>query len=191
MKKSFITISIIVGILAFGAGIYNLGKIFNQPSEEEIQEARQQIEKEFNTAEAELPEDEQLNLSERFPDNLKESQIQEIIHGMSHQKVEAEAKWGEYQITQERVERLLEVAILNEAAYQHGKTYVTILEKWAKGDFSTADKDHNAIWQILGGTVGEATGLLSPVEEQEYIERHFKNKTPKKENGNNEENTEE
>lgn len=175
MKKTILTLSIIIAVLGIGVGTYYIGKLLNEPSDEEIQEAQKQIEEQFQTAEVEMPEEEKLNLLERFPDNLKESEIQEIIHGMSHQKVRADLKWGNYQITQERVARLLEVAILNQETYQNGKTYVNILEKWEEGNFSQADKDHNAIWAILGGSVGEATGLLSPIEEQEYIDRHFKN----------------
>lgn len=175
MKKLFITLSSILIVIALGVGIYNLEKILNKPSEEEIEAAKKQIEKEFKTAENEMAKDEKLNLIENFPDDLKESQMQSIIHGMSHQKVRADTKWGEYQITQERVNRLLEVAKLNETNYKHGYAYIDILEKWSKGDFSQADKDHNTIWEIQGGTIGEATGLLSPIEEQEYIERHFNN----------------
>jgi len=173
MKKTLIILLIIIGILALGVGIYSFGNKLNEPTAEDIQQAETLVEQQFKTKEEEMPKEERLNLIERFPDDLKENQLQSIIHGMSHQKVKAEQKWGEYQITQERVVRLLEVAKLNESAYQYGKTYVGILERWSKGDFSQADKDHNAIWKILGGTVGEATGLLSPVEEQEYIERHF------------------
>jgi hypothetical protein len=45
-----------------------------------------------------------------------------------------------------------------------------ILNRWAEGDFSRADKDHNAIWNVQGGTIGEATGVMSPEEEQQYLE---------------------
>ncbi|PYF08948.1 DUF6241 domain-containing protein [Ureibacillus chungkukjangi] len=174
MKKTLIIFFIIVGVLAIGVGVYYLSKYLNEPSEEEILDAQEQIEEEFKTAEVDMPEDDKLDLKIRFPDDLAESNIQDIIHGMSHQKVAAEQKWGEYQITQERVERLLEVAILNKEKYISGDAYVSILEKWVQGDFSNAVLDHNYIWSLQGGNVGEATRLLTPVEEKAYIESHFK-----------------
>lgn len=101
-------------------------------------------------------------------EQLTDVDYQEYIHGMSHQKVKAEQKWGFYQINAERINWLL--AGLNNTSLQYSDVYQSILEKWASGDFSTADKDHNKIWQIQGGTIGEATGLLSPEEEKAYIE---------------------
>jgi hypothetical protein len=86
---------------------------------------------------------------------------------MSHQKVKAKQKWGFYQITPERIIWLLEGLDLVEVQYE--KIYWEILEKWAQEDFSTADEDHNTIWQLQGGTIGEATGVLSPEEEKVYI----------------------
>ncbi|MFD1850086.1 DUF6241 domain-containing protein [Oceanobacillus bengalensis] len=103
--------------------------------------------------------------------SIEESTIyhyNEYIHGMSHQKVKAEEKWGYYEIHPERIQWLLEgldvVEINNETVYRK------ILERWAEGDFSKVDDDHNAIWTLQGGTIGEATGILSPEEEQAYIE---------------------
>ncbi|WP_053075072.1 DUF6241 domain-containing protein [Ornithinibacillus californiensis] len=101
-------------------------------------------------------------------DQLTDIDYQEYIHGMSHQKVAAEEKWGYYQITPDRVYWLLEG--LDVVNLQHKETYKSILEKWANGDFSSADKDHNAIWALQGGTIGEATGILSPEEEKAFME---------------------
>jgi hypothetical protein len=101
-------------------------------------------------------------------EGLTDSDYQEYIHGMSHQKVKAEEKWGFYQINEERIRWLLEGLDSNDV--KHGDLYREILEKWANGDFSSADDDHNAIWQLQGGTVGEATGVLSAEEEKAYIE---------------------
>ena len=39
-------------------------------------------------------------------------------------------------------------------------------------DFSQVDQDHNTVWRLQGGTIGEATGILTPKEEQAYIESH-------------------
>ncbi|WP_246001333.1 DUF6241 domain-containing protein [Oceanobacillus piezotolerans] len=91
----------------------------------------------------------------------------EYIHGMSHQKVKASEKWGFYEIHPTRINWLLEgletVDVDNEEIYQD------ILERWRAKDFSRVDKDHNQIWKIQNGTIGEASGILSPEEEQAYI----------------------
>jgi hypothetical protein len=114
------------------------------------------------------------NVEQVFPSDLKEFEVQSAIHHMSHQKVEAEKKWGAILITQERVQRLYDVVLANEAEYEHSQKYLQILERWLEGDFSKAVNDHNAIWTLQGGNVGEATGLLSAKEEEDFIEKYMK-----------------
>jgi hypothetical protein len=104
---------------------------------------------------------------------LSEVKVQNYIHGMSHQKVKAESKWVHYNLTQERVEWLLEQ--VQNAGYQYEDIYIDILTKWQQGDFTSADKDHNRVWVLLGGTVGKATGVYTEDEEKEYLKRHGKN----------------
>lgn len=111
---------------------------------------------------------------------LNDSDFQEYIHGMSHQKVRAEEKWYFYEINSTRIEWLLDG--LREAPdLEHEQTYEDILKKWEKGDFSSVDDDHNAVWRLLGGTVGKATGILSEEEEKAYIEEHSEKKEPEQE----------
>lgn len=106
-----------------------------------------------------------------FPDELSESDLREAIHAMSHQKVKAKHKWTSILMTPERVDRLLTIVSENEEHFhEHYSIYKGILERWSTGDFSQADKDHNVIWSMQGGTVGIATGLLSPKEEAEFLE---------------------
>lgn len=100
-------------------------------------------------------------------DELTDADYQEYIHGMSHQKVKADEKWGFYQINPERINWLLEG--LNILELHHKDVYSFILEKWAKGDFSSVDDDHNTIWELQGGTIGKATGVLTVEEEEAYI----------------------
>ncbi|MBU9720021.1 MULTISPECIES: DUF6241 domain-containing protein [Bacillaceae] len=111
-------------------------------------------------------------VEEDFPLNLPEHAVQNYIHWMSHQKIHADQKWGKMLITEERINRLLEVVEVNE--YRHEETYRDILLRWQKGDFSKAVEDHNAIWRLQNGTIGEAERLLTEEEEMEYINRHFK-----------------
>jgi Family of unknown function (DUF6241) len=108
-----------------------------------------------------------------FPENMEESNVQDAIHLMSHQKVEADEKWGSLQISDARIQRLIEVIEMNKNQYDHAYVYLDILNRWMEDDFSKADQDHNAIWRLQGGTIGEATGVLSQEEEEKYIKKNF------------------
>lgn len=100
--------------------------------------------------------------------SMNDRKFNDYIHEMSHQKVKADAKRGFYEITDERIDWLLKA--LDKSDPQHKDTYKGILDKWKEGDFSTADQDHNAVWELLDGEVGKATGVMSDEEEKEYVE---------------------
>ncbi|ADU28847.1 DUF6241 domain-containing protein [Evansella cellulosilytica] len=110
-------------------------------------------------------------VEEEFPLNLPEHAVQNFIHWMSHQKVAADQKWGKMLITDERITRIIEVIEANN--YDHEDVYTSILTRWQVGDFSQAVEDHNTIWRLQNGTIGEATRLLTPEEERQYIEKNF------------------
>lgn len=94
------------------------------------------------------------------------------IHGMSHQKVRATDKWVNYEMTDERIAWLLEG--LEKSEVSDADAYRLILNKWIKGDFTHADLDHNTVWWILDGSIGEATGLLTKTEEEKFIEENYR-----------------
>jgi hypothetical protein len=100
---------------------------------------------------------------------LSENLMQQYIHAMSHQKVAAKEKWSFFEITDERIDYLLNQLEINQ--YKHEATYEDILTSWKEGDFSDAVSDHNKVWRIQEGTVGKATGLLSPKEEEAYVNK--------------------
>lgn len=100
-------------------------------------------------------------------ENLTQFDYETFIHGMSHQKVVADQKWGFYGINQKRIDWLLEG--LEKADVGREATFRSILERWKKGDFSQVDEDHNTIWKMQGGTIGKATGILSSEQEREYL----------------------
>ncbi|OEC01308.1 hypothetical protein GY31_13520 [Lysinibacillus sphaericus] len=110
-----------------------------------------------------------------YPDDLEEFKMRNIIHNMSHQKVKTEndIKIGNTQITQAKVDRLLEIAKLNMKLYDNGDVYIKILERWSGGDFSNAVEDHNSIWEMQNGEVGKAIRLLTPEEEKSHIKFYF------------------
>jgi Family of unknown function (DUF6241) len=99
---------------------------------------------------------------------LSEDEIQQYMHGMSHQKVDAKEKWVHIEMTDERIQFL--IGVVEGGSYNNRDLYLDILNRWSEDDFSRADKDHNEIWKLQGGTIGEATGLLTAEEEQEYLE---------------------
>jgi Family of unknown function (DUF6241) len=100
---------------------------------------------------------------------LTETVLQQYIHAMSHQKVEAEEKWSFYKMTDDRIQFLLNQ--LEAEDYEHEDLYHTILLKWQEDDLSSVDDDHNEIWSLQGGTVGEATGILTKEEENQYLQK--------------------
>ena len=112
-------------------------------------------------------------VEKEFPMDMKEDEIMDAIHKMSHQKVVSSKKWGAIPLTPGRVNQLLKVVQKNEKNYDHSSVYKEILERWSQGDFSSVDEDHNEIWNLQGGTVGKAVGILSVEEEKKYIEENF------------------
>src|SRR5690625_3699121 len=73
-------------------------------------------------------------------EELTDADIQEYIHGMSHQKVIAEEKWGFYELLPSRIKWLLD-GLDETTELKHKEIYEAILKKWEQGDFSTVDKD--------------------------------------------------
>ncbi|TYR75228.1 hypothetical protein FZC79_10710 [Rossellomorea vietnamensis] len=106
---------------------------------------------------------------EPFLSPINEKVMQQYIHAMSHQKVEAKQKWSFYEMTDERILYLL--GELDKGDYEHEQVYRDILVKWQEGNFSEVDHDHNEVWTLRGGTVGAAKGILSSEEEQAYLRK--------------------
>lgn len=171
MKGSYKTL-IVLGIAALiGAGAYYY---FQQsPSKsDEIADIAQEI-KERNgrpAAEAEEPAGKAENT---LAPDMEETQLQIYLHHMTHQKVKADKKWGAVEMTSQNIEDLLVIVNANAKLYEHGEYYQAVLKKWQAGDFSNSVEVHNFIWNLQGGTVGRATGLLDEQEEQAYIEKNF------------------
>ena len=147
-------------ILVAGAVVYGVVVLYND---------------EMNSKEFEAIQSEVLN--EVTIENVKyidEKEFQQIIHEMSHQKVHADTKWGHLEITPERIDYLIAVLSIYGEEYENKELYQGILLDWKKGDFSNAVEAHNSIWRLQNGNIGKATRLLTPEEEQEYIEKHFR-----------------
>jgi len=171
MKRKTKAIIVIIGILFTFGGIFGYFKFTEQIEKPAPEKEKAIVEHAGVTLEDKIVTKEEL----LYPDNLIEHKVNEAIHNMSHQKVEAKVKWGHTQITQAKVDRLLEVS--KESNYKFKELYIEILERWSKGDFSHAVEDHNAIWEMQGGdestNSGKAIRLLTPTEEQAYIENNL------------------
>jgi hypothetical protein len=105
---------------------------------------------------------------EKVKTPLSEELIQQYIHAMSHQKVQAKEKWSFFAITDERIAFLLNQLEINN--YEHERLYKEILSNWQNDDFSDAVGYHNAVWNLQDGSIGKATELLSPKEEEAFMQ---------------------
>lgn len=105
--------------------------------------------------------------------NWGDEKVQDTIHKMSHQKVIADQKWGSIMVTQERIETLSQVIEGKKDDLENYDLYRDILDRWMKGDFSQADDDHNAVWELQGGSIGYATGITSKEQENTFTENTF------------------
>lgn len=95
---------------------------------------------------------------------LPEHEVQTMIHSMSHDKTISDYQFGLIPMAPERIARLIDIVETNYDEYEHADLYLDILNRWYVGDFTVADKDHNAIWELQGGEIGEATGVVDTVE---------------------------
>ena len=173
MKKVIWILGIITFILIIGAGWYIVSNLLEIAERENEEIKRVGFKTEDSVEEKQTGSGEaRVNLNP-FQDtkeigDLTDSYYQDYIHKMAHQKVIADTKWGFHEITDERINWLMEgLSVLN---LEHADVYRDILIRWAEGNFSSVDSDHNTIWKLKGGTIGKATGILSPEEEKRYIE---------------------
>jgi hypothetical protein len=103
-----------------------------------------------------------------------EQAVVEVMHEMTHQKVKASEKWGAIEMDQKNIDTVL--SILKSSDFTDKDQMLEIAEKWKKGDFSNIVEDHNYFWQLQGGNVGKAYGMLSKKEEEAFIQKNFKDK---------------
>ena len=172
MKKIIlITVSSIAITLVIGVVAFFTYKSLSKDSVQIKETTSQNVEDGEKVIE--IIETEAEPVEEEFPMDMSEEAIKDAIHGMSHQKVQAEEKWGFIPLTAERVNRLKAIVEQNKDMYEYASIYLDILNRWSNNDFSQVDNDHNEIWDLQNGTIGKATGILSAEEEKAFIEEHF------------------
>lgn len=173
MKNVIWILGTITAVLIIGAGWYLVSDFLEvtESKNDEIKKTASKTEKPVEEHETDSNEVRDVNLNpfgeRKEISDLTDSNYQDYIHKMSHQKVIADTKWGFHEITDERIYWLLEG--MAELQLEYADVYQRILAKWADGDFLEVDNDHNTIWKLQGGTVGEATGILSEEDEGEFI----------------------
>lgn len=100
-----------------------------------------------------------------------ESEVVDVMHKMTHQKVIANEKWGAIPLIPDTIEQVYEIVYSSE--FKIKDDLLEILEKWKAGDFSQAHKDHNYFWSYQDGTIGKALGVMSEEQEREFIINNF------------------
>lgn len=183
MKKILTIVGVVVGlVIAFGYGTYKvLDNVENYQEENSGNEARsvaapdEKDDSPYTNKQEEFKEQTKNIGGQTFEleltDSTTEDEIIEIMHKMTHQKVKAEDKWGAIPMSDHTVTQVLE--FLKKTSFPTNEDLIEIAEKWKKGDFQTVDYDHNFFWQLQGGTVGRAYGIMSPAEEEEFIKNNF------------------
>jgi CBS domain-containing protein len=100
-----------------------------------------------------------------------EEQVMEVMHKMTHQKVRAERKIGAIPMVEDTIIQVYN--IVSNSDFGNKEKMLEIAGKWKNGWFDTIDYDHNFFWKHQEGEVGKAYGVMTSVEEQEFIKNNF------------------
>ncbi|MDQ1144205.1 hypothetical protein QE429_001032 [Bacillus sp. SORGH_AS 510] len=175
MKKVWIIPSIVLLVLI--GGIYGANKVINSEAVSGNKQDKVAVETVDDSTTPEDKDSEQtdtiggIQYDIGIDNTSSEYKVIEVMHKMTHQKVKAEEKWGAIPMIPETINRVYE--IVNNSDFDRKDQLLAILKKWKAGNFAAVDDDHNYFWQYQGGTVGQATGILSKAEEETFILNNF------------------
>ena len=152
-RKKSVIISVIV-ILVIIAAVFGVNYLMDRKSGKLAAKENQQEIKSINE---EISQEESKEL--KPADYYSEAEIYDIMHRMANTKIVAENNkiWGELPMEKEEIQNLK--GIVEKVNYEDREKLLDILTRWEAGDFSQADKDHNYVWEKLGGTIGRALGI--------------------------------
>src|SRR5699024_2782927 len=145
-KKAVWTLFVLIAGLTLGFAFIFVSDVSKQEnSDEAIDEMAEESDKEKEKAAAPekvSAEGKALNPfgAEVKQDEMTEAKIMDYIHKMSHQKIHAEEKWGFIEITDERIDWLLESLEETTEQLEHKNVYEQILRRWQSSDFSHASR---------------------------------------------------
>ncbi|MFS0781664.1 DUF6241 domain-containing protein [Bacillus sp. 1P06AnD] len=175
-KKRVLTLIIVCFAIALGIGVYFAIHYIDQSDSATSKKGIDFSSVSKETAKRLQKENDRSQTSfEQMNEESSEERIVEAMHKMSHQKVEANTKWGALQMNEANINEIANILANTKTSLPHKEQLERIIEKWKSGDFSSADKDHNYIWKLQDGNIGKATGVLSAEEEQEFIKANFDN----------------
>lgn len=114
-----------------------------------------------------------LEFAQSVPEDASEAAVMAMMHKMTHQKVIASEKWGIIQMNQESISKTKQLLLASD--FNSKEELLEMISRWEKGQFDQVDEDHNFIWELQGGSIGRATGILTEQQEQQFIENNFTN----------------
>ncbi|WP_050632333.1 DUF6241 domain-containing protein [Bacillus andreraoultii] len=171
LKYLGLSILVFVGVLVIGGGVlFGSLAFMDAKSNEPIEEPKEEVVKAESLENVSHSEIRERVSSKRKQAYVDELDFMQTIHEMTHQKVEADQKWGLTPITEQQIDKMLRT--LDREDYANEEFYREALTAWKNGDFSNAVEVHNTIWEWQDGTLGKATGLLTPEEEEEYLKEN-------------------
>lgn len=112
-----------------------------------------------------------LEYAQAVPEDASEKALLAMMHKMTHQKIIASEKWGLIRMNEESIAKAKQ--ILQDSDFNSKEDLLEIIGRWENGQFDQVDDDHNYIWNLQGGSIGRATGVLSVQQEQEFIRNNF------------------
>lgn len=76
--------------------------------------------------------------------------VQKVMRDMTHQKINTHVEEGSIVITSERIDNLIQIVEVqgDNGIFHHRETYLDILKRWKKSDFSTVENDHNVLHDL-------------------------------------------
>lgn len=107
--------------------------------------------------------------------NMPEIEIEQIMHEMTHQKIESEdgKKWGAIPMCNDTIMQVYNYIWKSNYPEEDKKEFLGILDEWKKGDFSNIIAEHNEFWNDESGTVGLAVKKATQEEEAQFVLLHF------------------
>ncbi|WP_377887542.1 DUF6241 domain-containing protein [Alkalihalobacillus sp. R86527] len=177
MPSTRILLTSIIGIivLTFGLVYWFISDLEATLKEEETS-SQSTANESNNESNEEIDPARYIDKEEDSDDSLpSEKQFRDRLHGMTHQKVFADEKWTLLELTDQRVDEMLEdlSKAKNENQYDHYEFYHDTLTQWKRGNFDNAVEVHNRLWEMKGGTIGRAQRLLTTEEERAFVEKHY------------------
>jgi len=74
--------------------------------------------------------------------------VQEVLLNMTHLKGEIHIEKGSMEMTPKRMDNLIQIVEEEKAVFSHYQTYIDILNRWKKGDFSAIYDDHDLLHSL-------------------------------------------